>query len=715
MNNENNKKIESELVHSFLLLTRMMNLEIKYDDVIHKLGSADEIIEEDIIYIATEYFGLKAKKIKVASSKLINNPLPAIVKLKNDKYSLIFSCNEKEYMIYDFDKSEKVKLSADEFNSIYDGTIILLAKEDNVNSNTISDFGLGWFIRSFFKQNRLVYHVLFAAFIIQIFALITPLFTMIIIDKVFSSSGSSTLEVLIIGLFLISIFDFIMGYSRKHLLSHMTSIVDVTMIAKFFRHLTSLPLSFFTSKQSGDTVARFKEIEFIRNFVSSSFLALIIDFPFGIIFLIVMFLFSPMLTGFVIVAIALVFALYGIASPILKERLKKKLQLSTDSQSYLFDCVTSIETIKSMSIEPTIRREFEDQLSKQTKHNTKTDDISGNISQAASFINKLVVALSLWIGALAVLNGEMTAGQLIAFNMLIGRIMAPAQRIAQTLQQIYQVKISVKRVKEIFSTNQEVSINAINTNLPDIKGKIVFENVSFKYGDDLPVVIEDMNLKVQQGEIIGVVGHSGSGKTTFTRLLQRLYSPTSGKILVDDIDIATIDPNWLRRQIGVVMQDNILLNKSIKDNITLANPRATMKEIEAVCETSGANEFIKKLPNAYDTIVGERGSILSTGQRQRIAIARALINNPKILIFDEATSAVDFESEMIIQKNLKNICMGRTVFIISHRVSVLKIVEKVISIYNGKIIEAGTKDELLKNQKSYFANLCKAQNILSEI
>ena len=708
-------EIENKLIHSFLLLTRMFNIEVTYDDIMHKLGTADEVLEEDIIYVATEYLGLKAKKLELDSSKIEKNPLPAIVKLKDEQYSLIFSITETEVTLYDYDSSKKKIYSRNEFESLYDGVIILLAKDDKTDSTTISNFGLTWFIKSFFQQNRLVYHVLFAGFIIQIFALITPLFTMIIIDKVFSSSGNSTLEVLIIGLFIISIFDFILGYSRKHLLSHMTSIVDVTMVSKFFRHLTSLPLSFFSSKQSGDTVARFKEIEFIRNFISSNLLTTLIDFPFGIIFLIVMFLFSPMLTVFVLIAIVCIFLLYGVVNPILKERLKKKLQLSTDSQSYLFDCVSSIETIKSMSIEPTIRRDYEEHLSKQTKHNTKTDDISGNISQISSFINKLTVALCLWVGALGVLDGNMTAGQLIAFNMLVGRIMAPAQRIAQTLQQIYQVKISIKRIKEIFSTNQEIAINATNTNLPPLKGNVKFENVSFQYSEETPLVLDNVTFRIKAGEIIGIVGRSGSGKTTLTRLLQRLHTPTKGKISIDELDVSTVDPNWLRRQVGVVMQDNLLLNKSIKENITLANPRATLREVEYVCKLSGAEEFIKRFPNAYDTIVGERGALLSTGQRQRIAIARALINNPKILIFDEATSAIDFESEMMIQKNLMRMCEGRTVFIISHRVSVLKVAQKIISLYNGKIVEAGEKENLLENQTGYFSNLCKAQNILSEI
>lgn len=711
----NKKIITNELIHSFLLLTRMENNEISYDDLIFKLGTSENIKEEDLIYVSKEYYNIKVKKVEVKINKLKNNPLPAIVKLKNDKYSLLFSIKENNsYIIYDFENSKQILLNEKEFEEIYEGSIILI-KRNSEEDNKIKNFGLSWFIKSFFKQDKLIYHILFAAFIIQIFALITPLFTMIIIDKVFSSSGNSTLEVLIIGLFIIAIFDFMMNFSRKHLLSHMTSVIDVIMVSKFFKHLTSLPLSFFSNKQSGDTVARFKEVESIRNFISSGLLTSIIDFPFGIIFLVVMFLFSPLLSMIVLIAILLTFALYGIANPILKDRLKKKLQLSTDSQSYLFDCISSIETIKSMSIEPSIRRDFEEHLSKQVLHNNKTDDISSNISQIASFINKITIALCLWIGAVCVLNAEMTAGQLIAFNMLVGRIMAPAQRIAQTLQQIYQVKISTKRVAEIFNTKEEITVNSHQIGLPRIKGEIFFENVSFRYKEELPLVLNNINLKINIGEIVGIVGKSGSGKTTFTRLLQRLYHPIGGKILIDNLDISTVDSSWLRRQIGVVMQDNLLLNKSIKNNIKLANPKASMKEIEYVCSLSGADEFILKLPNTYDFIVGERGNLLSTGQRQRVAIARALINNPRILIFDEATSSIDFESELIIQKNLKNICQGRTVFIISHRVSVLKITQRIISLYDGKIIENGEKEKLLENSRGYFSNLCKAQNILSEI
>ncbi len=276
--NENKVTIESSLVHSFLLMTRMMNMNITYEEVIHKIGSKENIKEDDILYLAKDQYSLKTKSITLKQNKLHKQPFPSIVKLKDNKYTLIFSIEEDEYTIYDFETSQKIKLKAENFEKIYGGSLILIIKADDEESSTIKNFGLAWFIRSFFKQDKLINHILFAAFILQVFALITPLFTMIIIDKVFSSSGTSTLEVLIIGLFIISVFDFIIAYSRKHLLSHMTAVTDVIMVSKFFKHLTSLPLSFFTSRQTGDVVARFKEVEFIRNFVSSSFLVLSLTF-----------------------------------------------------------------------------------------------------------------------------------------------------------------------------------------------------------------------------------------------------------------------------------------------------------------------------------------------------------------------------------------------------------------------------------------------------
>jgi len=337
----------------------------------------------------------------------------------------------------------------------------------------------------------------------------------------------------------------------------------------------------------------------------------------------------------------------------------------------------------------------------------ETEQLNHQLSQMAGFINKLTIAVALWLGARAVLQGDMTPGQLIGFNMMISRVLAPAMRIAQLFQHIQQSQVSVQRIKEIFDTKPECATSNPAKDLPSIKGDVVFDHVSFAY-DDEHNVVDDISFHVKAGEVIGVTGISGSGKSTLIRLLQRLYLPQRGRILVDGINIAQVDPTWLRRQIGVVTQDNILLNRSIRDNIALVEPGLSIEKIEAATRLAGADVFIRALPEAYNTIVGERGVMLSMGQRQRIALARALVTTPKLLILDEATSSLDSEAEQAIQANMKQISRGRTVFVIAHRLSTLAGVDRVMTMEHGKILEFNSIKHLMASE-SRFADLYKLQ------
>ncbi|MCV6608701.1 MAG: peptidase domain-containing ABC transporter [Campylobacterales bacterium] len=694
-------------ISSLVMICRMQQIPAGYEEIQAWLGKNEEMTTEDLLLVSEEFLKIDSKKSSFNLKDPSKQPFPVIGRLVSGEFCIILKVEGENILYYDVDKQKSFYAPLKKFSDTFEDEIILIKKRRDSNKG-IEDFSINWFTKTFLKEKKIMGQVLTSAFLIQLFALVTPLFTMIIIDKVFSSSGKATLEVLIIGLALIAVFDFSLGYARKHLLNLTTAKIDVIMVSRLFRHLTSLPLSFFSNRQSGDTIARFKEVEFIRNFLSSSILATLIDAPFGIIFLIVMYLFSPLLTGVVVLSIILLFIIYGVVSPFLKEKLKEKQEITTESQSFLFETVSSIETIKSMSIEPGMQRKWEEHLGHQTIQTMETENLTGNIGQISGFLNKGTVALCLWIGALSVLEGNMTAGQLIAFNMLVGRVMGPAQRVAQMLQQIYQVKISVKRVSEIFNTQQEPALYEDTSGYGEMKGKVSFNGVFFQYTSDLPFVLEDINFEAKAGEVIGIVGHTGSGKTTLTRLIQRLHIPTKGKLFIDGIDTAGIDPVWLRRKIGVVMQDNLLLNKSVKENLMLANPFATMEQIESAAKLAGADEFIRSLPKSYDTVVGERGEMISTGQRQRIAFARALVNEPKILILDEATSSLDFESETLIHNNLKKICQGRTVFIVSHRFSTLKIADRVICLQKGNIIEQGSIQNLIKD-KGYFFRLYENQ------
>jgi subfamily B ATP-binding cassette protein HlyB/CyaB len=329
-------------------------------------------------------------------------------------------------------------------------------------------------------------------------------------------------------------------------------------------------------------------------------------------------------------------------------------------------------------------------------------------------VSKLVIAGILFFGAKLVIEGDLTVGELVAFNLLAGRVSAPVLRLAQIWQDFHQARLSVERLGDILNTPAEPVYNPGRATLPTVRGQVTFEHVTFRYRIDGAEVLHDVSLEVPAGQVIGIVGPSGSGKSTLGKLVQRLYVPESGRVLVDGIDLALTDPAWLRRQIGVVLQENMLFNCSVRDNLALVDPATPIERVITAATLAGAHDFILELPEGYDTIIGERGSTLSGGQRQRIAIARALIANPRILIFDEATSALDYESERIVQQSMAQIVTGRTVFIIAHRLSTLRIANRIVTIERGRLVEDGTHDELIKRGGRY-ATLHRLQAGLHEV
>ena len=329
-------------------------------------------------------------------------------------------------------------------------------------------------------------------------------------------------------------------------------------------------------------------------------------------------------------------------------------------------------------------------------------------------IAKLVTALTLYFGAKLVIAGSLSVGELVAFTMLSGRVTQPVLRLAQMWQDFHQARLSVQRLGDILNTTPEPTFNPARAALPAIRGDIAFEHVSFRYRIDGPEVLSDVTFKVPAGQIVGIVGASGSGKSTLAKLVQRLYIPESGRVFVDGVDLAMVDTAWLRRQVGVVLQDNVLFNRSVRDNIALADPAMQIERVIAAAELAGAHEFILEMPEAYDTIIGERGTSLSGGQRQRIAIARALVMDPRVLIFDEATSALDYQSERVIQANMRQIAEGRTVFIIAHRLSTVRHTDRILTIDRGRLVEDGSHDELVRTGGRY-ANLHRLQAGVQEI
>ncbi len=640
--------------------------------------------------------------------RLAKLTLPAIARHKDGHYFVLGKVDDDHVLIQDPLEKRPLSLPREIFEQAWSGELILFTRRAGV-LDELRKFDFRWFIPEILKHRKLLGEVLLASFFIQLLALATPLFFQVIIDKVLVYKGLNTLDVLVFGLIVVAVFEVLLGGLRTYLFSHTTHRIDVKLGARLFRHLLALPIGYFEARQVGQTVARVRELESIRQFITGSALTLTVDLLFTFVFFAVMYYLSPTLTWIVLGALPLYVLLSAVVTPILRARLDEKFNRGAENQAFLVESVNGVETLKSMAVEPQMRRQWEEQLAGYVRAAFRADNLGNIASQTAGLINKITYALLLWFGARLVMEGGLSVGQLVAFTMLAGRVSGPILRLVQLWQDFQQAGISVQRLGDILNARPEPGYNPNRASLPSLQGRVSFDQVTFRYQPDAPEVLRRVSLDVAPGQVIGIVGRSGSGKSTLTKLIQRLHVPESGRVLIDGVDLALVEPAWLRRQIGVVMQENFLFNRSIRDNIALSDPAASMEAVVQAARLAGAHEFIVELKEGYDSLVGERGSNLSGGQRQRIAIARTLLTDPRILILDEATSALDYESERIIQQNMHAICRGRTVFIIAHRLSTVRGCDNIIVMDHGQIVEAGSHHELLARQGMY-ARLHELQN-----
>ena len=571
----------------------------------------------------------------------------------------------------------------------------------------LAKFDFSWFIPAIIKYRKLLGEVMLISFVLQLIALITPLGFQVVMDKVLVNHAMQTLNVIGIALLCGALFDALLTGIRTWIFAHTSSKIDVDLGARLFRHLLSLPIGYFQARRVGDSVARVRELENIRSFLTGNAITLVMDVIFSFVFLGVMFLYSPALTLIVLISLPMYFALSMVFTPLLRARLNEKFNRGATNQAFLVESITGINTLKAMAVEPRWFDNWEKQLASYVSVGLSANNISMLASGGITMVSKLVTVGIIWLGATLVMEGKLTIGQLIAFNMLSSQMAAPIVRIAQLWNSFQQVGISMDRLGDILNAPAEVV--GQKTRIPRLSGAIEFDKVSFRYRPDTPDVLRSVNLKIAPGEVIGFVGRSGSGKSTLARLVQRLYVPDQGRVLIDGQDLAIIDTASLRHQLGVVLQENVLFSGSIRDNIALSNPALPIEPIIAAAKMAGAHEFICELAEGYDTKVGEHGSSLSGGQCQRIAIARALISNPRILIFDEATSALDYESEMVIQQNMRTICAGRTVLIIAHRLSAVRDSNRIFVMDRGQIVEEGSHDELVTMKDGIYAHLNQLQ------
>ena len=670
------------------------------EQIRHRLGT-NKIGASEILRCAKD-FGLKARSCRTSWPRLAKMPLPAIAGLRDGRFMVLAKAGEDEVLVQSPQDSRPAMMTRAELLELWDGDLILMTRRVGL-SDIGRRFDITWFLGAIHKYRRLLSEVLFASFFLQMFALVSPLFFQVVIDKVLVHRSLSTLDVLVIGLVAISMFETVLGILRTYLFAHTTNRIDVELGARLFNHLLALPMAYFQARRVGDSVARVRELENIRNFLTSSALTLAIDLLFTVVFLAVMFAYSPLLTWIVLGSFPFYIAISAGMTPLFRRRLDEKFRRGAENQAFLVESVTGIETVKAMAVEPQMQRRWEEQLAGYVSASFRVLSLGNTASQLVQFISKVVTAGILYFGARLVIEGGLSVGELVAFNILAGRVSAPVLRLAQIWQDFHQARLSVQRLGDILNTTAEPTFTPSRARLPAIRGNISFDHVTFRYRVNGREVLHDVSFDVPAGQVVGIVGPSGSGKSTFAKLVQRLYVPESGRVMIDGVDLAMADPWWLRRQIGVVLQENVLFNRSVRENIALADPAMSMERVIAAATLAGAHEFILELDEGYDTIVGERGSTLSGGQRQRIAIARALIADPRILIFDEATSALDYESERIIQHNMKEIAKGRTVLIIAHRLSTVRAADRIVTLEHGRLVEDGTHDALIKTGGRYAA------------
>ncbi len=661
---------------------------------------------------AGQILGLKARWVrKLGKKRLGALPAPSLVRLRGGGIQVYGGKTpDKLYRLVDPVTRAFQDLSLDELYQAVEPQALLVARKLGGPGITPSAFSFRWFLPSIWRYRKPLAHVLIASFFVQTFALVTPLFFQVIIDKVLSHKGYDTLFVLVGGLAVIGLFDVILQYLRTYALSHTTNRIDVELGRRLFSHLFHLPMSYFETRAAGQTVARVRELETIRSFLTGQGLFSAIDLFFTIVFIAVLIAYSWKLSLIVILSIPLYLLIAALVRPALREKIKEKFNRGAESQQMLVEAIVGVQTIKASAVEPAMQSQWEEKLAAYVSSSFDAGLLGAGGSSAIQYVQKLANAALLLFGAKAVIDGDLSVGELVAFSMIAGQVAQPVLRLSQIWQDFQQVQISIDRLGDILNASPETQYQAA-LDLPRIRGHIVMRNVTFRYRPGGQDVLKNVSLTIPPGEVVGIVGHSGSGKSTLTKLIQQFYAPGEGQVLIDGIDVNHARPAWLRSQIGVVLQDNLLFNRSIHDNIAIANPAMTRAQVIAAARLSGADEFIAKLPGGYDTMIEERGTNLSGGQRQRIAIARALATNPPILIFDEATSALDYESERVIQQNMREIVKGRTVIVIAHRLQALRPCRFIIGMHDGRIVEAGSHAELLRAGGLY-ARLWALQNDL---
>ena len=665
------------------------------------------VLEEgsiDTITIVRAARDLKLKARAYSDLKEADLPslvYPVMIRLKDKRSIVITTIRDNDIYIMDPVFSQQ-PVKADRYKLLNDwtGEAILFTRRYEL-PRKFAKFGFRWFIPVIVKYKNQLQSVLFMSLLLQLLGLASPFFVQNIIDKVLVHRAADALDIFVLGMATCTVFTTWIMSVRAYLFSNIASKMDVTLSARLFKNITALPVKYFQKWQGGDVVSRTGELETLRSFLTGSSLTILLDIVFALVYFTVMFFYSRVLSIVVLIMLPLFVILNLIVAPIFKRLINDQFLIGSESRSFMIEAITGIHTVKSSTVEQNFIRRYEEILARLVNAALAVVNVANVANTIGGFFNSMFTLAILWIGSYYVMEGEISVGELIAFNMIAGQMIAPVMRLINQWQYFQQIRVSIERLGDIMDEEVEPAFNPSRTTLPSLRGDIAIEKLIFSYSEESGKVLDNINIRIPAGMKVGIVGRSGSGKSTLTKLIQRLYLPDSGRILIDGVDIAQVEPAWLRRQIGVVLQDSMLFSGTIEENIRIACPNASHEDVVAAAKLAGADDFISQLAHGYETFVGERGSLLSGGQRQRIAIARALISDPRVIIFDEATSALDYESENIIMENIEPISRGRTMLMIAHRLSTVRDCDAIVVIEKGRIIEAGSHEELLKRNGAY--------------
>ncbi len=692
------------------LVARHHGIDVSSDRLIHDYSLENEEPSLRRFLRIIKDTGLKARYTSITWKQLhkVEQAFPVIARLRNENYVILVGVRKQELdgkvfdqvAVFDpmADQQGFIYLSQEDFEKSWKGEVVL-AKRSFKLLDSNQPFSLKWFLPEMFRQRTAFIDVAVAALFIHLIALVVPLYFQIVIDKVLVNYAVQTLHVLTVGIVVALIFDALLNYLRSYLLLHATSKIDIRVATRTFGHLLRLPIDFFEHSTAGVLTKHMQQTNQIREFLTGSLFRTLLDSTALFIFLPLLFFYSVPLT-FVVLGFSLALAInIGVLLGPYRRRLEALYHAEGERQSMLVETIHGIQTVKALSMEPVQRKNWDQSSAQAVAMHFRVGKISIAASTISKLLERLLTVVVVFYGASLVLGKTMSVGELVAFQMISGRVTGPLVQLVSLVHSYQQCALSVRMLGTVMNRDAEAGIG--QGLRPPIEGCMEFEGVGFSYNPTSPPALEDVNFTIGAGKVVGIVGRSGSGKTTLTKMIQGMHQPQRGIIRLDKLDMRELDIAYVRQNIGVVLQDNFLFRGTIRENIAMAKTNCSFQEVVYVAKMAGAAEFIERMPQSYDTLLEENGANLSGGQKQRLAIARALLKDPRILIFDEATSALDPESEAIIQRNLGIIAKGRTVIIVSHRLSTLTGCDQIIVLERGRVDMMGTHQQLLDSCKVY--------------